>query len=135
MSEKILTFLERVEMNLPVTAQEVFDQSVGGVIRQGRQSMETPKGESVRCLYRDPQGGACALGQCIPDSMYDRGMEDNDAQGVVDGGYMPISLERHLPLLNELQSAHDGGPGNDWLDYFKLAAKDIAHEFGLDWKF
>jgi hypothetical protein len=30
MSEKILTFLERVEMNLPVQSQEVFDQAVGG---------------------------------------------------------------------------------------------------------
>jgi hypothetical protein len=135
MSEKILTFLERVEMNLPVTAQEVFDQSVGGVIRQGRQSVDMTGEASVRCLYRDSQGGACALGQCIPDSMYDKGMEDNDAQGVVDGGYMPESLERHLPLLLELQNAHDTNRSNEWLDNFKSATKDIAHEFGLDWKF
>jgi hypothetical protein len=138
MSEKILTFLERVEMNLPVQSQEVFDQSVGGVIRQGRQAGEKDPAGYIRCLYRDPEGGACAYGQCIPDSMYDKGMEQHNADELNSKGWVPESLKRHLPLLIELQNAHDNEhrtyPGQ-WLRGFEARVKDIAHEFGLVWKF
>jgi len=135
MSEKILTFLERVEMNLPVTAQEVFDQSVGGVIRQGRQSVE---GNGM-CRYRDPQGGACAYGQCIPDSLYTPDMEGNTITALADGGFeIPESLVPHLCLLTELQLAHDSElepPDSIWLDTFKVRAWHVANRHNLVWVF
>ena len=138
MSEKILTFLERVEMNLPVTAQEVFDQAVGGVIRQGRQAGEKDPAGFIRCLYRDPEGGACALGQCIPDSMYDKGMERHSAVELNAKGWAPKSLQPHIDLLMQLQDAHDSEhrthPGQ-WLRGFRVRAMEVAHEFGLYWKF
>jgi hypothetical protein len=135
MSEKILTFLERVEMNLPVTAQEVFDQSVGGVIRQGRQSVEG----SGMCRYRDSQGGACAYGQCIPDSLYTPDMEGQAAHALVDVDVeIPESLVPHLDLLIALQLAHDSEPGpadSIWLDTFKEKARNVANRYNLVWVF
>jgi hypothetical protein len=135
MSEKILTFLERVEMNLPVTAQEVFDQSVGGVIRQGRQSV----GGDGMCLYRDSQGGACAYGQCIPDSLYTPDMEHNGITSLADVDVeIPESLVPHLDLLEALQLAHDSDLGpfySTWLDTFKSRAGRVANRHNLVWIF
>ena len=142
MDEKTLTFLERVEMNLPVTAQEVFDQAVGGVIRQGRQSGEEDEAGFFRCLYRGPLGGACAIGQCIPDSMYQRHMEAHSADEMNNKGWVPKSLQTHMALLRELQDAHDSESGHEmvanlWVELFKARAKKVAVEFGfgLTWNF
>ena len=73
--------------------------------------------ESVDCLYRTPEGRACAVGCLIPDSKYNEEFENNRASAVIqtvwpdlyrdpvsDSGYRGSVAE----FLDMAQSCHDG---------------------------
>lgn len=101
MTSQTLTFLEKVEQNLPVTAQEVFDHSVNGVIQQGHLCYVAGK-----CFYRDA-ADACAAGHCLPAAFYTKEMEGKNVERLQLNNLLPASLIGHVALLADLQSVHD----------------------------
>jgi hypothetical protein len=106
MTTETLTFLEKVEQDLPVTEQEVFDHAVNGVLRQ-----DAVANDFLTCRYRwhsnTGLSGACAVGQCIPDALYDPDIEGMDVQHLATKRLVPRSLTPHIALLCRLQSDHD----------------------------
>jgi hypothetical protein len=90
------------------TEQQVFDQVVRHMIKQGQRSVAGP-GVSM-CLYRGPEGLMCAAGCLIADDEY-QPFFDNGSGG---GGGPWVSLvtlgqvpSHHEKLIGELQRAHD----------------------------
>lgn len=49
----------------PLTMQEVFDNALFGLRKQGIRAIN----EDGQCLYRASNGNACSIGQSIPDSV------------------------------------------------------------------
>lgn len=126
----------------PITAQEVFDISVGGVISQGCASVSLESGTGG-CRYRGPNGTKCAAGFLIPDDKYKPEFEGVSWVAHIDK--FP-GLYAHRTLISELQSC----PCHDWrarvwdkkkesdvwsLNEFKASARKIAYEYNLEWKF
>jgi len=104
-----------------MTAQEVFDIAVGGVLKQGALSAE-----SGRCFYRGPNGLKCAVGQLLKDD------EVNDELALYDM-VLPDRLEPHRKLLEELQSAHDDATSlSHPMNGFAVSAARVAAEAGLE---
>lgn len=129
---------ERITLaTLPrATAQEVFDQVVGGIIKQGVPA----KNHIGRCLYRTPSGLACAAGQLLTD-------EEVTLIGGPDAGswrYMHSVKTnkipaKHVDLVQELQVCHDEASdksANDmmysFMAAFKASAVACAAKFSLD---
>ncbi len=93
-------------MALYDTIQQVFDKVWDHfVVNKGTQS----KIDSC-CQYRGPDGARCAVGVCLPDDLYDAGMEGHrigfiqiNFADVYDKVFNGISSED----LSGLQHAHD----------------------------
>lgn len=72
---------------------------------------------STTCLYRGPNETKCAVGMFIPDENYDKGMEHNNANGLL--AKFP-ALKGLLPLEGEfmslLQTVHDNSNPKNTLD-------------------
>ena len=100
-------FRAKVLRGEPVTAQEVFDVAVEGVILQGAPSIAPGGTKASDCSYRTPEGLECGAGQLWPDELYDEGMEGQSISGVADGDGVPESLCVHLQLLKDIQRTHD----------------------------
>ena len=101
----LVLLLEITDMSY--TNQTVFDAALMHLRIQGVASVSYPIAESLssrRCLYRDPEGNACAVGCLIPASLYDPKME-----GIRAGKLGLSQLFAGVPpeLLNSLQDAHD----------------------------
>jgi hypothetical protein len=139
--------------------QELFDMSVGGVIKQGKPAFDK---NLRRCMYRMYVGNEtlkCAAGQVLPDENYDKFMENTTVANVTY--FIKNFSVQALELLQKLQRAHDkifddatvdkhdfdgvvqfvvGGhvpiPGNqEWLDFFRKETQGIADTYGLQYKF
>jgi hypothetical protein len=111
-----------------MTAQEIFDTSVGALLKQGRPAYSPEDG----CAYRTPDGAKCAVGHLIPDSKYTPALEGMPADA--DDVLRAISegAGDHAHLLQRLQSAHDApAGGQNWLAVFKLNAREVAEDFNL----
>lgn len=119
--------------------QAIFDASTRGIIAQGG-----PAHEAGNCMYRqetDDGVRKCALGQCIPDELYNEKIEGQGARGAV--GMLELSISSvKLAFLEQLQSAHDGaaedntGPDEEvtehfWFDW-KKKLEEVADIFNLD---
>lgn len=113
------------------TAQQVFDQAVGGVLRQGAPAIQA----SGTCAYRVhsfPQGTlACAAGQL---------MSDEEAKNLPNGGWSQLLSWRCVPsehalLICDLQTAHDLAALNrmreDFIPAFVRIAQAVAAKYGL----
>ena len=113
-----------------LTEQAIFDQSVAGLSRQGRPSQAMIEGR-VACAYRGTGGRRCAVGLVITDAEYHPRMEGLKIIQVSLDGLLPRRLTRFLPLLEDLQAAHDGWPqhGRAW---FKRRLEAIAAFRKLD---
>jgi hypothetical protein len=91
----------------PVTAQEVFDVAVEGVILQGAPSIAPGGKKATDCAYRTPEGLECGAGQVWPNELYNEVMEGQSIAGLSEGDDFPESLGVHLQLLKDIQRAHD----------------------------
>jgi hypothetical protein len=133
--------LTRIERGEPVEAQEIFDYSVGKVLKQG-----APALVDGHCKYRTPKGRVCAFGALIPNSLYRKRFEDGTAKAVLVEGCdanhysakLAVSLAGHIRLISDLQSAHDYAAtymGGDFVAMFRHRAEAVAKEHGLTFKF
>lgn len=106
--------------------QEIYDKVAEALLKQGCASV----GEDSTCLYRGPNGTRCAIGHLMPDESYDLEFEGTIAAGLPMTKLIPGIKKKNLPLLYELQSAHD-----NWLvsniEKWKIDMKRIAVEFQL----
>lgn len=80
-----------------LTEQEIFDTVARALLAQGRPAVNVNK-----CRYRTPDGAKCAAGHLLPDDEYESHMEGCGVGGLVYFEDFP------LPLLRDLQNAHDG---------------------------
>lgn len=113
-------------MTKTMTAQEVFDTAVRGVIEQG-----VPSYDGVRCLYRGPNGTKCAAGHLIPDDLYTNYMDTGPLEPVVRA----IGLSEHIKLIDALQIAHDSNflfDTDQFVPEFRREAILVAERYGLD---
>ena len=102
-------FREKVVRGEPVTAQEVFDVAVEGVILQGGPSVS---GKS--CVYRARNGRECAAGQLIPDEIDYKLMEGNSFGGTRCS--LSATLAKHFRLVADLQCTHDEASSHNLKD-------------------
>lgn len=114
------------------TTQQIFDQSVGGIITQGCKSLSNC-GDA--CMYRSPQGNACAAGQLLSDdeaSLADNLPYSTSWECVVLKG---IAANRHSHLITGLQGAHDSCKhvtGESFVTEFKNHARRVGIKYALD---
>src|ERR1019366_8136543 len=85
------------------TAQQVYDTSVGHLIRQGKPASE----DGIECSYRTKDGLKCAIGCLITDKEYIVSMEGRNVYDINRCGNLPKTLVQFIDLLDELQSLHD----------------------------
>ena len=116
-----------------MTLQEIFDISVGQIIKQGGLSRKA----NGMCAYRGVGGMMCAVGALMDDET----AEEADALDphigadigkVVEAGLLKGFDTENLELMSELQREHDGALD---VDFFVDAAKDIAKKHSLEWRF
>ena len=116
-----------------ITAQELFDNALHGVLKQGGQSFDKKKG----CVYRDPSGRRCGIGHSIPDAEYSSNFEGvpvitmralcSSEQPVTR--YISTNL---LDLAQSLQHAHDRhAAGDSFLYNFEVSMKGVADRYDL----
>ena len=88
------------------TAQQVFDQVVAHMIKQGERSIQN----GSMCLYRGPNGLKCAAGCLIADDEYEEYFDKGADSG--GGNWSSMILNNsapdyHASLIFQLQRAHD----------------------------
>lgn len=116
------------------TAQQVFDQVVAHLKKQGRQSTLAGIGQ---CAYRGEGGLKCAAGCLIADSEYDFDMDnadhDTNWMWMVSQGY---ASQYHATLISDLQGIHDSeGSASgvaEWVDPLMRVAADNELYFDCD---
>lgn len=88
-----------------ITNQEVFNKAYLGLKAQEFRKSST---EAGACKYRNGIGDKCALGMCIPDSLYTRDMEGTGPDGLLRN-YPEVSvyIGQDTEFLDMLQLAHD----------------------------
>lgn len=96
------------------TEQEVFDQVVGHLRRQGRKSRSDDM-----CLYRGPEGLMCAAGCLMTDEEAELVTEDKTWMGLVEGNVVP---QAHAELVQHLQNIHDADEIYEWETRFAALA-------------
>jgi len=87
------------------SAQEVFDIVVNHLFTQGRPAYDGVQG----CMYRAPDGLRCAVGVLIPDDLYDKALEKNPSDYIVQDFFDAdlADWRKHKDLLRRLQGIHD----------------------------
>lgn len=117
------------------TAQQVFDQAVHGLLKQGCPSIDE---REDRCKYRVklPNGDTlrCAAGMLIGDDEYTPEMDGvggpsyvgTDWRELIEIGLVP---KAHEVLIRDLQRIHDGEQIEDWERHFQM----LANDYGLDY--
>lgn len=105
------------------TAQEVFDQVVQNLIKQG---VKSKKPMSPGCNYRTelPDGTVlkCAAGWLIADNEYNLEMDegaDTSWSGLVEAKLAP---SKHGLMIEELQKIHDNYEPHEWENEFMKCA-------------
>lgn len=121
-----------------MTPQEIFDQAVGGVIRQGNLAVRL----GGSCQYRTSTGLACAVGQLIDDAIAREwdSLECTTITSVCEDLGLPSHLDGHLALLEDLQECHDSAKdvsddAAPRLLEFLTQAKTVARDRGLECRF
>ena len=92
------------------TAQQVFDQVVTHLRKQGKES----RGSDGDCAYRGQGGLMCAAGCLIADDEYDPYFDtasDTSWERHVNRGNFPPD---HLNLIKSLQIIHDETEVSEW---------------------
>lgn len=116
------------------TNQELFDQSVSGLLRQGKPAIDAEGG----CKYLAKDGCKCAVGQLIPPECYTskaEGVAVRTAETTRPVLKTMLACSRigedSYELLRSLQTIHDSVKPIFWKGRFK----QIAENFNLSWKF
>lgn len=116
------------------TKQETFNLVVKGLAAQGFERAKGPYKDSS-CMYRDDKGRKCAVGQLVPDEIYDPEMEVMGSIGWLSihnplyHWYVDSGLVDHdEDLLINLQAAHDGATGPTQV---KIRLRVVAHDHEL----
>lgn len=98
--------------------QEVFDKVARHLLIQGKQSLNSGKGDTPICLYRGPNGLKCAIDCLLSDDLAEAFDKRQDSTSVVSlsvDGLLPEDLrEVDLALLIRLQGLHDDASVLDW---------------------
>lgn len=92
------------------TAQQVFDQVVTHMIKQGERSIAN----GSMCLYRGPNGLMCAAGCLISDDEYQDYFDAGGGEGGGNWSSMVVNQsapDYHKDLIIKLQRAHDQNGG------------------------
>lgn len=127
------------------TAQRVFDHVAKHLFKQARPSSRSKfkQTDSMFCLYRGPNGMACAAGCLMTDDEYDLDMEQIDILGVIENPTWEYlkkgAIGKHTSLVRRLQQIHDDDPldrnteYSAWLntDTMRKALQITAHDFNL----
>lgn len=126
-------------MTKMLTAQEIFDKAVGGIIKQGKASGVHISNGNVSCKYR-LDNLKCAAGMLIDDGHYSLSLEGCSANGrLVQKALLESGVSfKYNGLVNSLQNAHDLNsrlPTGYFVESFKRDAKAVADEFKLEWNF
>ena len=112
-----------------LTAQEIFDQVVNHLRKQGCKSRRLNPDwiSGSDCLYRGPNGTKCAAGCLIRDEEYHPSMEGMSIGWII--GFTqnsPFSLRErlgaHISLITSLQIIHDKHEVVYWEDRFESLA-------------
>lgn len=131
---------------MALTLQQVYDNALFGVRKQGRASGEVNEKGSYFCHYRSGDGCKCGIGHSISDDDYDHVMDSRH-----DGGNIEVLLKRilfkerlkcfeGLPVfaLREIQLAHDRAamavrhdPGASFMSLFEAKMQDVAASLNL----
>lgn len=122
-----------------LTNQELFDAVVSGLRKQGCKSLtnlnaivwggERPN-DTLACAYRGDNGTKCAVGQVIPDEVYNTRIENKSVSWITtiwDDSYKLPWNKKSVPLLSELQGVHDMADTKNWEHNWK----QLAVEFDL----
>lgn len=92
--------------------QKIFNTAYLGLKAQRFQRSATFAKEQA-CVYRSPEGLKCALGHCIPDELYNPGMEFQTPRGTLFANFPKLpaffEVEDHhdVLFLADLQDCHD----------------------------
>ena len=110
------------------TSQQVFDQIVNHLRKQGKPSIDKRR---IECLYHGPDGLKCAAGCLIADDEYSPEMDNNPAndttwQHLVDTGVVPPHFSE---LIIHMQYLHDSERPEDWETEFEKAAQAFDLEY------
>lgn len=110
------------------TTQQVFDQIVNHLRKQGKPSMDK---HGNGCLYHGPNGLKCAAGCLIADDEYSPEMDNNPAddttwQYLIDTGVVPSHFSK---LIIHMQHLHDLKHHEDWESEFEKAAQTFDLEY------
>lgn len=65
-------------------SRKFFEDCVCGIIKQGRKCRTKPGGS---CVYRNRDGDRCVIGQAIPESLYVKDMDDEEAVKAAAEGF------------------------------------------------
>lgn len=114
--------------------QAVFNKAARQIIKQGGWSADV----DGSCLYRGTDGSRCAIGACIPNSLYSKKLEGLGAADLpkrILAMLLPRDTKR-ATFLTELQFTHDGnvtcaGGGRVFLRRWKRQMRDLAAQYGL----
>lgn len=85
--------------------QEIFDKVSTHLATQGRRARS---GDDI-CVYRNSSGLSCAAGCLIPNELYDRGMEGDTINNLVER-YPKLKEylgEENIEMIHDLQHIHD----------------------------
>lgn len=114
-----------------MTEQEIFDEVWAFLNLQGKPSFDGA------CMYRSPDGSACAAG-CLLDDETAKKFDtfvDTSIWSISQHHEeeMPVHLQSHVDFLDKLQEAHDSSADkpNLWLNVWREKMFCIAEEHGL----
>ena len=96
-------------MTQELTRQGIFDTVTRHLFTQGIGASMGAQANHV-CAYRGDGGTKCAVGVLIPDDLYDSSMDGGRGilvTTLVENFVKLAFLRPHLPLLMDLQAAHD----------------------------
>ena len=119
--------------------KKVVIEAIGKTINQGRKSMDT---RDSNCRYRGCDGDRCTIGHMIKDEYYDEHLEGKTAASTLvssaiessNGIDLSYSSWDDIQLLDNLQSAHDGNVGLDFVKSYVEALYYLVSSGRLpDW--
>lgn len=118
-----------------MTPQEIITKVWEHMAKQRVQSRD----KSKRCMYRGPNGTACAVG-CLLDDATAKKLDQLDTVAIAyiveeHPDMVPEWVVENANLLAKLQHAHDNNlllRSNDWYTEFKLRVQAIALRYGCE---
>jgi hypothetical protein len=109
-----------------ISLQETFDTVVGGLRKQGCKSLI-----GNACKFRGENGTKCAIGQILPDDLYNPLMDNPSDDGIKYNAWdIIITLGHDYNLCVALQNIHDICHVADW----ELKWKELAKRCNLNYR-